>query len=144
MMRKMSGRKWGGIAEEEREEGEEDEEQEEKEEESTEYGRWVRNLTRELEEEVEKGGAGTKWEEEAVRRKFAWTGHMIRRGQERRTARVVEATEESLRRARRGFPTTRWDDTFKQILGDAWQGEAQQREQWRFWTDRCVETLSWI
>jgi exonuclease III/cell envelope opacity-associated protein A len=137
MMRRMSGRKWQGAQEEERETDEE--EQDENADESQEYGRWISNLTRELEAVVEEGKAGTRWEDEALRRKYAWTGHILRRGQERRTARVVAAEEDVLKRARRGFPTKRWDDSFKRVLGDNWHGEAQDRAQWQFWTAVAIE-----
>ena len=143
MMRKISGRKWGGETEEgeDEEEENEEEEHEERAEESLEYSEWIRSLTRELEERVEKGGAGTKWEEEAVRRKVGWTGHMLRRGPERRTARMLEAEERGRKRKKQGVPVRRWADSFTRVLGGGWQQEAQDRSQWKFWQKIAVEEV---
>jgi hypothetical protein len=144
MTRRMSGRKWRGSPQEEEEEEEEETEEQERaeaDEESIEYGRWVSHLTKELEDLVEAGGAGTKWEEEALRRKFAWTGHILRRGQARRTARVAEAEQVGTLRVRRGAPTTRWADSFRSVLGDDWQASAQDRHWWRFWATTAQEGL---
>jgi hypothetical protein len=134
MMRRMSGRRWEGDRREEQ---------------ADEYGdyvglfpedpadvtyaNWISALTKELEEKVEEGGAGTKWEEEAVKRKWAWTGHQLRRNPARRTTSVVAAAFEGVRRVRRGTPTTRWADTFCRTLGDNWQVIALERAEWRFW-----------
>jgi hypothetical protein len=132
MMRRMSGRRWVG----DRREEEADEYGDywglfDGDDPAVEYGEWVSALTHELEEKIEEGGAGTKWEEEAVRRKWAWVGHQLRRSPARRTTRVVEAVVEG-RRVRRGAPSAGWADSFRRVLGDDWKHTAASRDDWRF------------
>ena len=116
----------------ETEEEKEQEDVDQPEDDNLEYSEWVTGLTAQLEQLVDNGGAGTRWEEVAVRRKFGWAGHMLRRGDARRTARFLRAEETEKKRQRPGHPRSRWTYTFLQRLGDGWQEQAADRYWWRF------------
>ena len=72
-------------------------------------------------------------------RKWKWTGHILRR-QARRTAAVIKANPraEGRKRLLAGGQKKRWHWIFRELLGDGWQGEAEDREQWRLWADEAV------
>jgi len=113
MMRKMWGLRWEAV--------------------STEmvYEDWIRMTTSRMEDEVEWMGEAARWEEAAAARKFRWAGHLVRRGTERRTKRILVATERSTR-AKRGKPKQRWKDTMEGLVGVGWQQTAENREWWQF------------
>ena len=103
---------------------------------------WVKGLTRDVEDEADKRGIRYRWEEIAVERKWRWTGHILRRPG-RRTADVIKANPRDGGRTRRlaGGQKKRWAWLFKELLGDDWQAEATEREQWRLWGDEAVSMM---
>ena len=103
----------------------------------------VKAHTRTLEEELEAAAVDYRWEEQAMARKWGWTGHILRRGDSRRTAQLLKANPRAggRRRLRGGKPRHRWDWLFLEILGDGWQEVAMDRETWRFYTD---EAKGWV
>jgi hypothetical protein len=108
-----------------------------REEEELSYGEWLQGATRKLEEMVEDKGL-KKWEEEAVRQKWRWAGHVLRRTGERPSTTAIHTLRENRVRAKAGNPCRRWAKSFEEVLGEDWQKEAQDREAWRFWTGEAV------
>jgi hypothetical protein len=127
MMRMVRGLRYGGEREEENR-GEEE----------LSYGEWLRGATREMEEKMEDKGL-KKWEEEAVRQKWRWAGHVLRRSGERPSTTAIHTLKENRVRARAGNPGRRWAKSFEEVLGDGWQEEALDREAWKFWTGVAVD-----
>ena len=74
-----------------------------------------------------------------MKRKFGWAGHLVRRGDGRRTSRVVRAEEKSKKRAGPGRPCLRWHDSFVGLLGNDWATVAEDREEWRFFCGQIAE-----
>ena len=88
-------------------------------------------------------GNWAKWEEEVVRRKVRWAGHIWRRGEERRTKRIMAGEEERGRR-RQGRPKRRWEDTMKEYVGYDWKEKANNREEWRRLVQQAGEKVEAI
>jgi hypothetical protein len=126
MMRLVTGKKFNWEAE-----GEEVAEEE------LSYGDWLRGVTRELEDMVEEEGL-KKWEDEAVRAKWRWAGHVLRRTGDRPALTAIRTLKENRPRATAGAPGRRWAKSFTEVLGEGWQEEAADRQQWKSWTDEAV------
>jgi hypothetical protein len=126
MMRLVTGKKFNREAE--REEGDDEE---------ICYGDWLRWATRELEDLVEGEGL-KKWEDEAVRAKWRWAGHVLRRTGDRPALTALRTLKEKKPRATAGTPGRRWARSFLEVLGEGWQEEAADRRQWKEWTDEAV------
>ena len=92
-----------------------------------------------MEEDLEDLKEQTRWEELIVKRKFSWAGHMARRGDARRTSRVVRAEEKVKTRARPGRPSLKWQDSFVALVGHSWAEVAHIREDWRFYCELVPE-----
>ena len=122
MMRKMWGVSWAAV----KDEGF--------------YEEWIQVVTTEVEDAVARMGRRARWEEDVAARKFSWAGHMVRRGDSRRSARVLRM-EETTSRAKRGRPKQRWEDTMRGLMGNGWQDAAADREWWRYFGD---EVPNWI
>ena len=121
-MRRMWGRRWCGEAVTESE-GEQEEEG------GISYAEWVSFVTHQVEEEVEKMGTAQRWEELIVERKFGWAGHVLRRGQGRRSRRILCKASFGTRLAR-GHPTQTWESSFMHLVGVGWQDVAADRSWW--------------
>ena len=126
MMRMVRGKRYGGEREEESYE-----------EAQLNYGDWLRGATRELEEMVEETGL-KKWEEEALRQKWRWTGHVLRRTGERPARTAIQTLLENRPRVVWGGHFRRWSKSFEEVLGGSWQNEAKDRQQWRLWSDEAI------
>jgi hypothetical protein len=101
------------------------------------FGEWLQGVTREMEERMEEQGL-RKWEEEAVRLKWRWAGHALRRSEEKPTLTVLRTINEKRWRAKAGTPRRRWATTFSELLGEEWQKTAVFREEWRRWGEEAV------
>ena len=91
-----------------------------------------------MSEEAAEVGGGKCWEDEAVKRKFGWAGHVLRRPDNRPAKLALYGWQRQSRRARPGAPRRRWTLTFEELLGEGWQENAQDRQGWRNWADEAV------
>ena len=103
------------------------------------YSEWLKFVTKQVEEEARSLGGGHMWEEIIVKRKFGWSGHLVRRGCSRRTARVLRAHQLGRWRARPGRPKQRWEDSMVSLVGYGWQSTATDRDAWRYFCDLVPE-----
>ena len=101
---------------------------------------WVKMETQRAEEAGKNLGVTGRWEESVAMGKFKWAGHMVRRGSERRTQRVIMA-QETQKRASAGHPKIRWHNIIEELLGRGWQETAEDREWWRYFSN---EVPNWI
>ena len=122
MMRKMRSRRWGAVSD------------------RVNYDVWVKMETQRAEEAARNLGVTGWWEESVAVGKFKWAGHMVRRGSERRTQRVIMA-QETQKRASAGHPKKRWHNIIDELQGRGWQETAEDREWWRYFSN---EVPNWI
>ena len=107
------------------------------------YGEWLRGYTRWLEAEMRKTGEAAIWEGAIIQRKVRWAGHIVRRGARRRMARVLAAGGEERRRAARGRPRHRWQDSMVALVGDDWATQALDRPFWREMVQHAHGLAAW-
>ena len=103
-----------------------------------EYNAWLRLLTHNLETCVGKVEGGV-WEEEALRRKFRWVGHVLRRGHIRRVATVIRVEIREKRRLSESNPGNSWSKLFENTMGTNWQDLADEQggeDERRLWRDQ--------
>ena len=101
------------------------------------FEEWMKASTSILEVVVDDMGA-RRWEEEAIRRKWRWTGHVIRRGGERPFLNVLKWEPAGRKRSRRGAPKQVWESSFVKLLGQGWEQATLNRDEWKAWAEEAV------
>ena len=74
-----------------------------------------------------------------MKKKYCWAGHVLRRGNARRTSRMTQTREQMMKRTKPGRPKLRCEDSFVGFVGGGWREVAQDGELWKRFCDLAPE-----